>query len=196
MKPFTALKLYALAFGFFLGLCILKFGNPVILDHKIPAPRLLSEWLQEPWPPHWAGWIFLPFAILGASFIFQKQNGLLTNRWLARLPLAWLGWQFFSATKTVDQDLTAATLWQYSGVVAAFFLGKYLFARENLWRWLLPGLLAAFIFCLIRAVDQKAIEFPAERQALLAGARTGWTNFPPENIIIMKQDGEDAEANN
>ncbi len=38
MKHFTATKLYALAFGFFLGLCIWKFGNPVILDQKISPP--------------------------------------------------------------------------------------------------------------------------------------------------------------
>jgi len=38
MKPenkFAATEIYALAFGLFLGLAFWKFGNPVILDHKI-----------------------------------------------------------------------------------------------------------------------------------------------------------------
>ena len=185
----SATKLFALAFGLFLGLCVWKFGNPVILDHKISAPNSFSEFLNEPWPPHWAGWIFLPLAIIGAVLISQKQHCSPTNRWLVWLPLAWLGWQFFSAAKTVDENLTTATLWEFSGCVAAYFLGKCLFARENLLRWLLPGLLAVFTFCLVRAVDQKLFEFPSERQALLEGERTGWTNFPPENLIMMKNDG-------
>jgi len=43
MKNLSATKIYALAFGLFLGLCVWKFGNPVILDQKIPRrfpPRI------------------------------------------------------------------------------------------------------------------------------------------------------------
>ena len=43
------------------------------------------------------------------------------------LPLAWLGWQFLSATQTVDADLTRATLWQFSGCVASYFLGALIY---------------------------------------------------------------------
>ena len=38
-KQTSAIEFYALAFGFFLGLAILKFGNPVILDSKITPPN-------------------------------------------------------------------------------------------------------------------------------------------------------------
>ncbi len=188
MKNVTAPKMFALAFGLFLGLCIWKFGNPVILDHKISVPKSPTEFLNEPWPPHWAGLILLPFTIFGILLIAAKKFLLPANRWLLWLPLAWLGWQFFSASKSVDATLTTATLWQYFGCVACFFLGLFLFARENLLRWILPGVLAAFTFCLIRAVDQKAIEFPTERQTLIEGQRTGWTNFPPETVLSMKND--------
>ena len=37
-KKISGTACYALAFGLFLGLCIWKFGNPVILDSKIPTP--------------------------------------------------------------------------------------------------------------------------------------------------------------
>ena len=189
MKNFTATKLYALAFGIFLGLCVWKFGNPAILDHKIPTPSSFAEFMNEPWPPHWAGLILLPFFILGAILIRSKKIIPPKNRWLVWLPLAWLGWQFFAAAESVDAHLTTVTLWQYSGCVACFFLGAFLFARENLLRWILPGLLAAFTFCLIRAVDQKLVEFPAERQTLVEGERTRWTNFPPETITSMRREG-------
>jgi hypothetical protein len=189
MKNVTVPKIYALAFGLFLGLCIWKFGNPVILDHKISAPNTATEWLIEPWPPHWAPLILMPFFVVGTFLAAQKRIHPPANRWLVWLPLAWLGWQFFSAGTSVDATLTAATLWQYAGCVACYFLGTFLLARENLLRCILPGVLAAFTFCLIRAVDQRAIEFPAERQAMIEGQRTGWTNFPPENIASMKNDG-------
>ena len=231
MKHFSATKLYALAFGLFLGLCLWKFGNPVILDHQIPPPATPAELLNDPWPLRWANWILPPLAALGALLVFQNYKmgsapapgavfralaknpdaqdnskptkvsartslaarrdqqrpraGALPQRlWL--LPLAWLGWQFFSATQTVDATLTAATLWQFSGVVACYFLGALVFARENLTRWLLIGLLAAFAFCLVRSVNQKLFEYPQSRQELAEGERSGWTNFPPEAVAQMK----------
>jgi hypothetical protein len=188
MKNLSATKLYALAFGIFLGLCLWKFGNPVILDRKISAPVTSAEWLNEPWPLHWANWILLPLAGWGTLLVFKNNILWPYSKWLWALPLAWLGWQFFSATQTVDADLTAATLWQFSGCVVGYFLGALIFARENLWRWLLPGLLAAFAFCLVRGVDQRVFEFPQNHLALVEGERSGWTNFPPETIAQMKTD--------
>ena len=195
MKPLSAPKIFALVFGLFLGLCVWKFGNPVILDHIITAPVSPSEFLNDPWPPHWANWIFLPLAGLGALLAFVKKKPWPQSRRLWLLPLAWLGWQFLAATRTVDAGLTTATLWQFSGVVVCYFLGALLFARENLWRWLLPGLLAAFAFCLVRAVDQRVFEFPQDRQLLVEGGRCGWTNFPPAAVARMKTDGVIIDTN-
>ena len=188
MKNLTATKIYALAFGLFLGLCIWKFGNPVILDHKISAPATPTELFNEAWPTHWANWVLLPLAAIGLILIFQRKVSWTQSKWLWLLPLIWLGWQFVSATQTVDDNLTAATLWQFSGCVACYFLGALIFARDDLWRWLLPGLLAAFAFCLVRGIDQHVFEFPQNYQMLVEGERDGWTNFPPKTIADMKSD--------
>lgn len=190
MKRFTARELYALCFGSFLGLCLWKFGNPVILDHKIIPPASPVELWREPWPLHWANWIFFPLAVVGFWLaIQQKDRWPSANRWLWLLPLGWLGWQFLSATHTVDRDLTAVTLWQLAGCVAAYFLGALLLSREKLLPWLLAGLLAAFTYCLVRAVDQRVFEYPESRQMLAEGERSGWTNYPPDTIASMKQSG-------
>jgi O-antigen ligase len=188
MKNFSATKLYVLAFGLFLGLCIWKFGNPVILDKNISAPATLSDFLNEAWPLHWVNRILVPLASLGALLIFQNQISWPRTKWLWLLPLAWLGWQFISAAQTVDTDLTAATLWQFSGCVICYFFGVLIFARDNLWRWLLPGLLAAFAFCLVRSIDQHVFEFPQNYQMLVEGEHAGWTNFPPTTIAEMKNE--------
>ena len=211
MKNLSATKLHALAFGLFLGLCIWKFGNPVILDHKISAPATPADFLNDPWPTHWANWILLPLAALGGLLVFQNKTFRLPSKWLWLLPPAWLGWQFIAATQTVDADLTAATLWQFSGCVVCYFLGALVIgtpnsgstslnlslragresgapALQNACLFLLIGLLAAFTFCLVRAVNQRVFEFPQNHQMLVEGERDGWTNFPPATVAEMKSE--------
>ena len=119
---------------------------------------------------------------------FAKNPRWPASRRLWLLPLLWLGWQIISATQTVDADLTAATLWQFAGCVACYFLGALVIGNERAFRWLLVGVLAAFAFCLVRAVDQRLVEFPQSRQMLVEGENTGWTNFPPETLLEMKQE--------
>ena len=66
--------IYALAYGLFLGLAILKFGNPVILDEKIFTPTSFSDAWHNAWPTHWSNWILLTVALAGGALA-------LTGRW-------------------------------------------------------------------------------------------------------------------
>jgi len=185
-------KIHALGFGLFLGLCVWKFGDPVILEQKISTPVTWPDFWSDAWPPHWATWILVPLVLSGTWLSFQKAKGhrlKLSSKWLWLLPLIWLGWQFVSATGSVDPVLTKGTLWQFGGCVAGYFLGLQLFAREKLVHWLLVGVLTAFVFCLVRGVNQRLFEYPASLQSLQAGERSGWTNFPPSTIAEMKKDG-------
>lgn len=177
---------FVLGFGLFLGLTVWKFGNPVILDDKVNTPASFSDFWNDPWPPHWVNWVFLPLAVTGAALILMGKMTLPQPRWLWLLPLVWLGWQFVAAGKTVDADLTASTLWQFCGCVAAYFLGVFLFSTKRALDLLLIGILLAFTYCLVRAVVQKRYEFPQNHQMLVEGERSGWTNFPPAMITEMK----------
>jgi hypothetical protein len=187
-KKISGSDFYALVFGLFLGLAILKFGNPVILDYKITPPASLAEAWADFWPTHWDNWILLPLALAGAALAFTRKPRWPGPRRLWALPGLWLGWQFFSATQTVDAGLTTTTLWQLAGCVACYFIGALVLAQERAARRLLVGVLAAFAVCLVRAVDQR-IEFPQNRQFLLESERAGWTNVPPELFLRMKHDG-------
>ena len=179
---------YALAFGLFLGLTIWKFGNPVILDNKVTTPASLSDFWNDPWPPHWANWFLIPFAATGIFLVLRRKPGLKGNSWLWLLPLAWFGWQMVAAIKTVDADLTAATLWQFSGCVVAYFAGWWFFADRRAVNFLLIGVLLAFTGCLVRSVMQRNYEFPQSRQMLLDGEKSGWTNFPAASVAEMKNE--------
>lgn len=192
MKNFSATKtpvnFFALVFGLFLGLCIWKFGNPVILEKTIGSPTNADEFWVNAWPPRWANWILVLLAVGGGFLSTQKKNIWPQSKWFWLLPLGWLGWQFVSAPQTVDADLTRATLWQFSGCVACYFLGAWLLNHRAALNFLFIGLLIAFTFCLIRAVNQHCFEFPTNHQVLVEGERSGWTNFPPETITTMKQE--------
>jgi O-antigen ligase len=187
-KKSGGVEFYALAFGLFLGLCFWKFGNPVILDNKITPPVSASDFLNDPWPTRWANWIFLPLALVGAIMTCSKKLRWPATKWLWLLPLLWFGWQLFSAAQTVDANLTATTLWQFFGCVASYFLGALILGSHQMLRWLMIGVLAAFTFCLVRAVDQRLFEFPQSRQMLTEGERTNWTNLPPEMFLEMKHE--------
>ena len=190
MKPvikFDVSAGYALAFGLFLGLAILKFGNPVILDSKIFAPATPADFWNDPWPTHWANWIFLPFALTGAAIIFSKKIRWPVSRWLWLLPVFWFGWQLVSATQSVDTELTTATFWQFFGCIASYFIGALVFKNERLVLYLLVGVLAGFTFCLVRAANQRLFEFPENRRMLVDGETSGWTNFPPSTLLEMKR---------
>lgn len=189
-KKFTANEIYALAFGLFLGLCILKFGNPVILDHNIFPPETLSDYWSDAWPIHWANWFFVPFAAIGAILIALSAGTSPPRRyspWLWFLPLLWLGWQMISAIKTVDSNLTTATLWQFSGCVACYFIGLLLFRSPRALPLLLAGIITAYAICLIHAVQQH-VEFPRSAKLLIEGQQNGWTNLPPDFIEEMRRD--------
>ena len=80
---FNGIEGYALAFGLFLGLCLWKFGNPVILDSKIPSPSSVADYWNDPWPTRWAPWFFLPLAGLGMLRVFQGQSAG-APRWKGR----------------------------------------------------------------------------------------------------------------
>ena len=187
-KGLTATEIYALVFGLFLGLAILKFGNPAILDQLIESPTSPSELLRDPWPLHWANALMTVMAVIGVVVAFANKARWAGPRWLWVLPLVWLAWQLLSATKTVDGRLTAVTLWQLGGCLACYFLGAVVVGKGEGWRLVMVGVLAALAFCLVRATDQKFFEFPRERQLMLESERARWTNLPPELVQEMKHD--------
>jgi hypothetical protein len=180
-KKISGTEYYALAFGLFLGLCIWKFGNPVILDGNITPPVTPSDFWNDPWPTRWANWIFLPLALPGAAMAIAQKNrdGREQNGSGCRRCPGSAG-SFFPRRKRWTQTLTSATLWQFFGCVACYFLGALLLGSEPMARWLLIGVLAAFTFCLVRAIDQRLFEFPQSRQMLIEGERKAGQIFRPK----------------
>src|SRR4051794_19638821 len=65
---------FSLIFGAFLGLTILKFGNPVILETKIETPKSVFELWSYAWPPSWTHWGLVPLILGGGWLAIRSRN--------------------------------------------------------------------------------------------------------------------------
>lgn len=181
-------RLFALVFGAFLGLCILKWGNPVILDAQIPMPRDAAEWLQQPWPSRLAAPVLMVLAVVGlvSSKPMESLRGRRIPGMLLVLPALWLAWQSLAAGRSIDPVLTGLTLPQLSGCVAAYAVGFLVLGPALRSGWLWAGIIAGFGLCLNKAAQQHLFELRQDYQVLLEGQATGWTNFTAASLAEMK----------
>lgn len=194
-KPLTAVGILCLALGALLGLALLKFGNPVILDHQVgvPAGFLDALPLTVSWPVGWGQGLVLFISLAAAIVLGVSRNAplpaLARRVWLWLPPLLWLVWQAVAASRTVDADLTALTLPHFAATVACYALGLFVVSREGPPRLLLVFLLTGFVVCLVRGINQHQVEFKRDRQTLVDGEKSAWREFPPAVFEQMKQDG-------
>jgi len=190
-------RIWLVVFGAFLGLCLLKFGNPVILARQLPPPQSWDELWNHPWPPSWSWTGLLLLTALALPLLTCRL------RW-RRMPLppllwipaiGWFTWQAVAHASTVDATLGGMTLAQFTGVLACYFVGAALVSDASALRWVLIGLIAALCICLMRAATQRWVEFPADHALLVEGQRTGWTNFPPAIVETMRREGTIVNTN-
>ena len=187
----TWLRAFPLLFGLVLGVCLVKFGNPVVLDTRIEAPVSAGEWWTQAWPVRWAFPLLLAVSVAGLAFgrpaTRLRESGLPVG--FVLLPFLWIGWQFLAADSTEDRLLSSTTLRQLAGVATCFAVGWIALApgmrRSLLW----VGLLLGLLFCLNRAAQQRLFEFRQDHDALVEGQATGWTNYAPALLDQMRRDG-------
>src|SRR5882672_11391147 len=102
-------RIFAGLLGAFLGLSLLKFGNPVIMEKWVTPPTDVYEFLLGyPWPIGWAYGLLILVALAGLFCIRRVPEGV--PRWLILVPLAWLVWEFLSGTQSVEPRLSHATM--------------------------------------------------------------------------------------
>ena len=161
--------------GGFLGLALVKFGNPSILDHLITAPTTLLEVIFQPWPFSWAlGGLGV---VLMAAWTVMRWRPA-TMHWAVWLPLAWFGWQLVAAFFTSEPRLTRSVLPHFGGVVVSFYLGLLALARVRWMKGFWIGLLIGFAIMAWMGIDQHYGGLEATRRAVYA--QPDWEQMPPE----------------
>jgi hypothetical protein len=143
--------IFAGLFGAFLGLALLKFGNPVVLERSVDWPGETLEWLIDSWPAVLGYWLLAVVALIG---LFVARWPLNAPRLVVALPLAWLVWEAVAGTQTVSTPLTRLTLVHFSCCVACFYLGLFALARVRRPWPFWAGLLAGFALVLASGFQQ------------------------------------------
>lgn len=168
---------WQLLLGFFLGLCLLKFGNPSILDKLVSAPTNSIEYIFQPWPMRWGLVMLAILAVLGLG---QIRTAPAMPKWLFWLPLAWLGWQIIAGVKTVDPKLSHPTLLHFTAMVGIFYLGACTFRSGTGFPRFALGLILGYALVLWFGLDQHFGGLEATRK--LFYEQPNWQSFPPAYI--------------
>lgn len=171
---------FAALSGLFLGLALLKFGNPALLDHLVVRPGSYWEFVLQPWPLSWA-YVFLGSLTLAGLAVANWQ--LPRPRWLVLLPAAWLGWQCVAALGTEDPRLTGLTLPYFVATTVGFYLGLFALARSPRMTVFWLALLGCFLAVLVSGFQQRFGGLEAVRQHVYA--QPDWQKLPADYLARL-----------
>jgi len=178
------LKIFALAFGGLLGLALLKFPNPAVVEHLIEPPTNAWEFALSGWPVRYAYPLFAVLVLAGLVLIRWPKT---VPKVLVLLPLAWLLWVALSAGQTIDPKVTRLTLVHFILCVVCFYLGLLIAGRLQSVGWLFGGLVAAFLFVLMTGFEQHFGGLEASRQNYWLYVYPTLKTPPPAELLKRMQ---------
>jgi hypothetical protein len=181
--PLALDNLFRALAGGLLGLALLKFGNPIILDHLIEPPKDVLEFWFQPWPVRWGYVVMIGVAAL-AFRIWKRETG--RPHWLALLPLVWLGWQWMASARTTDAALTRPTILHFTICVAWFYVGFFALSQAGRWRWFWIPITLAFLWVLWMGFEQHYGGLEATRRHFYE--QPDWQNYPPDYLKKIASD--------
>ncbi len=150
-KPSGLSRLFGGLYGAFLGLTLLKFGNPPVMESWVTTPKDVYQFIiDRPWPIAWAYTALALLLILGLVSARGRLPAWrsVQHRWILVLPLVWLGWTLFSALSTIDSTLSSLVCYHFIAAIACFFMGFALLPSVGSLRPFWTGLLVAFALVL------------------------------------------------
>lgn len=138
--------------GLFVGVAMVKFGNPVIFANQIMPPQNLLEFIYGSWRIEWILPILLLVIIANITKVKFKPSPPL---WLILLPLIWFVWQLIGSTATIDSYLTGVTLRHFFCCILCFYLAVFALKDVNsainaFW----AGIIIGFSYIISSGLDQ------------------------------------------
>lgn len=176
-------KIFATLFGAFLGLSLLKFGTPSVMDRFIEMPTSGMEWVVFVWPLRIAYPLVGLLVLAGLAAIKWRSFG---PRWLIFMPLVWLAWQGIAATRSIDSNLTAGVLTHFTICLLCFYLGLLCLNRDDLAKFFLGPIIVAFGVMLAVGLEQHFGGLQQTRDYFWTYIYPTLPNVPPEYIKKMK----------
>jgi O-antigen ligase len=177
-------SVFGVFFGALLGLSMLKFGNPAIMEKWVSVPSDVYEFiLLCPWPMSW-GYLLLGMIVL-ASIPLWRWEIPVRQRWLILLPLVWCGWQLVASVGTRDAYLTGYTVKHFIATVSCFYLGFFCLrgVRHMGGFWL--ALILCFLLVLAVGWSQHFGGLDQTRRYFFLYIYPQMTEVPPEYLKKM-----------
>ncbi len=151
-SPRLAERVFPVLFGCFLGLTLLKFGNPPIMEKFVETPSNAWEFvIGYPWPISWG---YGMLGGLGLLALFAARWRPPSLRWIVFLPLIWLAWQVAAVSQSVDAELSRPTLWHFVACCGCFYIGYFCLGPSIRLPGVLVGMAAGFLLVLATGFEQ------------------------------------------
>ncbi|MGA2863007.1 MAG: O-antigen ligase family protein [Verrucomicrobiota bacterium] len=182
----SRLRLFVTLFGAFLGLTLLKFGNPPIMETWVSAPRDIYELLLgSPWPIGWAYGFLAIVTVLGlVSARWQVSAPL----WLVALPLAWLIWQCLAASHSLDARTSWGIVVHFAACLVCFYLGLFSLSRAKSLAPFWLGLTLGFLFLVAVGWEQHFGGLADTRRYFFLYLYPKMKSVPPEYFKRLASD--------
>lgn len=176
-------KIFAVLFGSFLGMALLKFCTPSVMDKLVEMPVKGIEWIVFTWPMQVA---YPLIVLLGAVGLFAVRLKAVVSKWLVTLPAVWMLWQVVAGTQTASPELTNGVLVHFLICLVCFYLGLFCLDREGVAMPLLWPVAIAFGLMLYVGLDQHLGSLQASRDYFWTYIYPTLTSVPAEYVMKMK----------
>ena len=178
-------KRYAMLFGAFLGLTLLKFTNVAIFERLDEWPTNGWQWAINIWPLSLGYGLLAGLATLG---VMVARWEIRSSRWLLALPAAWLVWQIAAGTQSESSALSHATLKHFAGCVASFYVGHFVIGRFGNPAVFLSGLIVALGLVIAVGFEQHFGGLKASREYFFENIYPKMPSIPPEYLKKMSSE--------
>jgi O-antigen ligase len=171
-------RLFAFFAGAWIGVSLIKFGNPIVLDHLVAQPKGLAEMLQESWPVKW-GYLFT-FVLLALSiplFRFRWEP----RKWPILFLAVWFFWVLLSNGRSVAPRISNPTIIHFTCCVVVFALGLWGFSNTKTLNSFWVPLILAFGYVLYVGFGQHNGGLEETRKAFYA--QPDWQTYPKEFLL-------------
>ncbi len=113
-------RIVYLLIGVWLGVALLKFGNPIVFEGMFPPPRNINQIIYFQWPAEWG---FVGVTILALLAMPLLRFPKLGPKWIFLLPAIWVVWQWIAASDSIQPGLSRLTALHFTVAVTFFYLG-------------------------------------------------------------------------
>ncbi len=177
-------RVFLILTGIWLFTALFLFGNPVILDYLHPPKSLIfGDGNRSNVLPYLGVLTVLGLAcLLGFSRLSKPKFRLATGvpKWLAWLPVVWIGWQLLSLLQTENKAMSLATVIHFTSCLAAFYLGLLVLSRMRLAKLALWGGALGLLVNLADACVEKFGGLEQTRDSIISQIKSG--KIDPEKI--------------